>query len=110
MDHARCRSTAGDAHGDRVGDDLGLEVVAHRPADDPARVDVGHDGEEEVALARLDIGDVRTPLLVGPGRGEIALEAVRRRRCFRIGDRRAGLLLAVGDTFDAELVVLHIAT
>jgi hypothetical protein len=33
-------------HRERVDDEVGLEVVAHRPADDLARVHVHHDAEE----------------------------------------------------------------
>jgi hypothetical protein len=97
VDHAGRGSAPGDAHGDRVGDDFGFEVVAHAPADDPAREGVAHDGQEEVALARLDVGDLRTPLLIRPGRCEITLDEIRRRRRLGVADRRTRVLLAVGD-------------
>src|SRR6059058_4457465 len=44
------RAAARDGHPERVEDKLGFEVVAHRPADDPAAEHVLDTGEEEEAL------------------------------------------------------------
>lgn len=97
------RSSAGDGHRERVDDQLGLEVVTHRPADDLVGEHVHHDGEEQVALARLDVGDVGQPEAIGRIRPEPALDQVGRRRCLLLGHRGARLLAAAGDALDAQL-------
>ena len=89
-DHAGGVSAAGaDGHPERVEHQLGLEVVAHRPADDPAAEDVLDGGEEEEALAGLDVLEVADPEPVRLRAGEVAVDEVRRRGPLRIADRRA---------------------
>ena len=97
-DHAGGVGAAGgDGHPERVEDELGLEVVAHRPADDPAAEDVLDGGEEEEALPGLDVLEVADPEPVRLRAGEVAVDEVRRRGALRVADRRPRpAALAVG--------------
>ena len=103
VDHARRWLATGDGHRDRVGDQLGFERVAHRPADQFAAVTVRHAGQEQPALVRGDIRDVGHPLVVWPGGGEVSLEMIGRRRCSPIRDRGAHTLTASTSALDAQL-------
>src|SRR4051794_6579198 len=77
-DHAGSLSAAGgDSHPERVQDELALEVVAHRPADDPTAEDVLHSRQEEEALPGLDVLEVADPEPVRLGAGEVAVDDVR---------------------------------
>jgi hypothetical protein len=62
------RPPARDRHRQRVDDQLGLEVVAHRPADDLPGAHVHHHSQEQVALERRHIGQVGEPEPVRPRR------------------------------------------
>src|ERR1700722_4306152 len=62
-------------------------MIAHRPADNPAAVQVHDGGQIEPALSGLDVGDVGEPDPVRRGGGEVAVEQVR-------GDRK--VVAAVG--------------
>src|SRR6266404_7688886 len=62
-------------------------MIAHRPADDLAAVQVHDGGQIEPALIGLDVGDVGEPDPVRRGDGEVALEQIR-------GDRE--VVTAVG--------------
>jgi len=96
-------ATSRDGHPERVEHQLGLEVVAHRPADDPAAEDVLDGGEEEKALPGLDVLQVANPEPIRLGAGEVTVDEVRRRQPLRIADGRARPApLAVGTT-QAEL-------
>src|SRR3979409_2446484 len=55
-------------------------MIAHRPADDLAAVEVHDGGQIEPALIGLDVGDIGEPDLVRRGGGEVPLEQVRRDR------------------------------
>src|SRR5205823_5770529 len=86
-DHAAgISATGGDRHPERVEDELGFEVVAHRPADDPTAEDVLDGGEEEEALPGLDVLEIADPEPVRLHTSELAVDEVRRRRPLRIRD------------------------
>src|ERR1700732_3137694 len=55
-------------------------MIAHRPADDLAAVQVPDGGQIEPALIGFDVGDVGEPDPVRRGDGEVALEQVRGNR------------------------------
>src|SRR3954451_11364516 len=52
-------------------------MIRHRPADDPAAVEVHNGGQIEPALIGLDIGDVGEPDPVRRSGGEVAVDQVR---------------------------------
>src|SRR5581483_12482128 len=68
-----------DRHSERVEHELALQVVAHRPADDPAAEDVLDGGEEEEALPGLDVLEIAHPEPVRLRPGEVAVDEVRSR-------------------------------
>src|SRR3954454_8059371 len=55
-------------------------MVAHRPADDLAAVQVHDGGQIEPSLAGRDIGDIGEPDPVRRGSGEVAIEQIGRDR------------------------------
>src|SRR6202030_1768213 len=55
-------------------------MIAHRPADDLAAVQVHDGGQIEPALIGLDVGDIGEPDSVRRGGGEVSLKQVRRDR------------------------------
>src|SRR5436190_18526400 len=71
-------------HPERVEDELAAKVVAHRPADDPAAVDVLNRREEEEALSGLDVLEVADPEPVRLGTREGTVDEVRGRRPFGV--------------------------
>jgi hypothetical protein len=85
------RLAGGDGHANRVQDELGAQVVGHRPAHDLAAEGVDHDGEVDEALPGAQIADVGDPQLIGDGSGEVAFDPIR---CGRGRDRAAALLAA----------------
>jgi hypothetical protein len=64
-------------HVERVQDELGAQVVSHRPAHDPPRERVEDHREIQPPFAGALLGDVSDPEPVGPGRGEVPLDQVR---------------------------------
>src|SRR5712691_1014170 len=97
------RAAGGDGHSERVEDEIGFEVVAHRPADDPAAEDVLDTGQEEEALTGLDVLEIADPGPVRLRPFEVTVDEVRCRRPLRIADGRAWpAAFAVGAS-DAEL-------
>ena len=98
------------AHGhlERVEDQLGAQVVGHRPADDAAREGVEHDREMHEAhghrprraCPREGGGDVGDPELVRRHGGEVALHQVGRRPRLAIPSRRRGPAAAVAGTHE----------
>ena len=71
-------AASGDGHPERVQDEVGFEVVAHRPADDPAAEHVLDRGEEEEPLSGLDVLQVADPEPVRLRPREVAVDEVRR--------------------------------
>src|SRR5882672_2056261 len=67
--------------------ELGPQMIAHRPADDPTAVQVHDGGEVEPSLIGLDVGYVGEPDLVRCGGDEAPIEQVR-------GDRQ--VVTAIG--------------
>lgn len=55
------RQAIGKRHTRRRAEGLGAQVLAHRPADDPAAPDVQHHRQEEEARPGRHVGDVRHP-------------------------------------------------
>src|ERR1700732_1371891 len=55
-------------------------MIAHRPADDLAAVQVHDGGQIEPALIGLDVGEIGEPDSVRRGGGEVSLKQVRRDR------------------------------
>jgi len=52
-------------------------MIRHRPADDPAAVQIHDGGQIEPALIGLDVGDIGEPDPVRRSGAEVALEQVR---------------------------------
>jgi hypothetical protein len=68
-----------DGHVQGVQDQLGAEVVGHRPADDPAGERVQDHGEVQPALTGALLGDVSDPQAVGSWWTELARDQIRGR-------------------------------
>jgi hypothetical protein len=66
----------GERHLQSVEDELGAEMISHRPADDPAGEEVLDVREIEPALPRADVGDVRRPRAVRRQWVEVALHEI----------------------------------
>jgi hypothetical protein len=79
MDDDAGWSLTGDGHLEGPGDELGVLVGRHGPADDLPRADVEDDGKEEEAGPGRDIGDVGHPATIGSRGGEVPLQEVGRR-------------------------------
>jgi len=73
------RVALGDGHVQGVQDQLGAEMVGHRPADDPAGERVEDDSEVQPALTGALLGDVSDPQAVGSWWSELALDQIRGR-------------------------------
>ena len=79
MRHDAAGATAGaDGHPERVEDELGLEVIAHRPTDDPPAEHVLDGGQEEEALPGLDVLEIADPEPVRLRSGEVAVDEIGR--------------------------------
>ena len=74
----------GERHLQCVGDELGAEVVGHRPADDAAAVQVLNGDEVQPPLPGTQVGDVCDPAAVRGAGCEVAVEKIVRRRA-RLG-------------------------
>ena len=96
-------AASGHGHAECVKHELALEVVAHRPADDPAAEDVLDSGKEEEALPGLDVLEVAHPEPVWLRPCEVAVDEVRGRVTPRVAHGRAHpAATAVGAT-DTQL-------
>jgi hypothetical protein len=104
MDESRRRLALPDGHLERFDDELGAHVLGHRPADDPARVAVDHDGQVELALPRRDLGQIGDPQPIRRGRVEVARDQIRRRAHTTHADRR---LAAPADQQAAQAGLAH---
>lgn len=71
------------------------QMIGHCPADNPATIDIKHDGEGEEAHPRRDVGAVRDPESVRRGRGKLPPHTVRCRGGVRRTTGRAHSLAAV---------------
>src|SRR5206468_4948029 len=58
---------------------LRAEIVGHRPADHPPRVDVEDEGEIQKALLSMDVSYIRRPDLIRSRGSEAATDEVRGR-------------------------------
>jgi hypothetical protein len=56
VDEPGGRAPSRDGHREGVDDQVGLEIVTHRPADDLPRVHIHDHAEEEPALERRHVG------------------------------------------------------
>ena len=74
-------------HLERREDQLLVDALAHRPADDASRIKVEHYRQIQPAFRRPQVRDVRRPDTVGSARGKVSLEQIGRdRECmFRVG-------------------------
>ena len=84
-------STEAQLHVQRGQDELRPQMRVHRPADDAATPRIEDDGEIQEAGPRGDVGDVRDPQPIWPGRGELTIDEVRRRPRRLIAHRRTEL-------------------
>jgi hypothetical protein len=69
----------GDGHVQGVQDQLGAQVLSHRPADDPAGERVEDHGEVQPALTGALLGDVSDPQAIGSWWTELARDQIRGR-------------------------------
>lgn len=103
-DHAGAAFAAGaDGHPQCVEHEIGLQVVAHRPADDPPAVDVLHGRQEEEALTGLHVLVVADPEPVRLRSGEAPVDQVGGGRPRRVPCRGAGPATAAVSPTQAEL-------
>jgi hypothetical protein len=93
VDHVR-RTALRERHVQGIEHELSPQVRCHRPADDAAAPRVENDGEVQEAGPGRDVRDVGDPELIGSGRGEVALDEVRRGPRVLRADRRARPLAA----------------
>lgn len=63
VDESRLGASVGDSHAESIDDDIGLEVVTHRPAAHPAGTYTHDHRQEEPAFPGGHIGDVGDPEL-----------------------------------------------
>ena len=62
----------------RIEDEVGAERIRHTPADNASREHVDDEGDVDEASPRRDVGEVRDPQLIGPGRHEVTVDEVNR--------------------------------
>jgi hypothetical protein len=74
------------------------------PPEDPARIDIDHEGNIDEPLPRCDIGEVADPQYVRRRRVELAVHPIQGARQCLVRDRGFGLL-AANDPLDPD--VLH---
>lgn len=100
MDQPAVGATSSKRHLERVEDELGAQMVGHRPADDQPGEQVLDVREIQEPFPGRDVGDVRRPRLVRVGRAKVALEQVGSDPDARQPDRRAPALACrnPGDT------------
>ena len=73
------RLTPPERHDESGDNQIGGLTLAHRPADQGVIVEVTDPGEEQLAVGAAELADVRDPTQIGFGRGEVALQQIRRR-------------------------------
>jgi hypothetical protein len=72
-------------HAQRVEVQIGAHVIGELPADDPAAEGVDDEAEEGQAFPAAQVGEVGDPQLIGPARGEVAIDEIGRAQRPRIG-------------------------
>jgi hypothetical protein len=80
VDQPGCRTAQGQGFAQSGESQVSVQPVASCPADDPTCEQVDDNGEVQPAFAGPHVGDVGTPLLIGPGCREVLIEQVRRDR------------------------------
>src|SRR5271155_6232152 len=70
-----------------VQDEARMRCPAGSPADDPPGVGVDHERDVDEAGPGRDIGEVRDPERVRPGRPELAVDMIQRTRGGLVADR-----------------------
>ena len=80
MEESLDRPAPPERHRECVGHELRRHGRVHRPANDASREEVEHDGDEEPAFTRPEIGEVGDPFPIRRGRGELAIQDIRRER------------------------------
>ena len=80
VDQPCCRTAHGQGFAQSGESQIPMQPVACCPADDPACEQVDDNGEIQPAFAGPHVGDVGTPLLVGPCCREVLIKQVRRDR------------------------------
>ena len=89
--HEACgRAAVVDRHVQGIENQLGPQVVRHRPADHLSGEGVEHEGQVEPPLLAPGVGYVRNPETVGCSGGEVALHQIGGRRCPLGGVRTGG--------------------
>ena len=77
-----------DAHLQSVEREVRVEPRGDLPADDEPRELVGDEGDVDPTGKCMDIGDVRDPELIRPGRDELPVHKIQRPPSLRSGLRR----------------------
>jgi hypothetical protein len=81
-------------HVESIEHELGLQIVAHRPADDPAREGIQHDSQVEEPGPGRDVGDVRDPEPVRRIGVEVPVDQIASGAHPLVREGRAGTLAA----------------
>jgi hypothetical protein len=89
MQQAGIGVALGNGHVECIKDQLGAQMVGHRPADDPTRERAQDHRQVQPALACSLLGDVSHPQPVRPGRHEVPFDQVRRWSGSRVATRGA---------------------
>jgi hypothetical protein len=87
MDHVP-RPTLTEGHVQGIQNQLGSQMVCHRPADHLAAPDIHDDRQIEEARHGRNVGDVGDPQLVGAGGLEVAVHQIGRRPSLLVALRR----------------------
>ena len=77
MDHL-ARLTLAEGHVEGVQNQLGSQMVGHRPADDPAAPDIHDDRQIEKSRGGREVSDVGDPQLVWAGGLKVAVDQIGR--------------------------------
>ncbi len=104
MNHLAQRPSSPEGHFDGFEDQLGADMIGHRPADDPAALHVEHDGQREEAHPGRHIRNVRDPKAIRRGRSKLPPDKVRCGGGIRRATRRARPFAPVtaSETSDSE--------
>ena len=75
-----------DRHVERVENQLGSQMVSHRPADNPTAVRVEYYGKVQEAGPRRNVGDIGDPELVRPLGAKVPVDEIGRRSRIAVSD------------------------